>query len=94
MTPHSPAPSKEGAFIYLIDLTNKVVYAKLSQRNKTTKTKDNKMLLSLSRYGNTYEVYDLDEPNSVPVAYFKKRYQALTFMKKHEKKHLTNIRWY
>jgi hypothetical protein len=52
------------------------------------------MLLSLSRYGNTYEVYDLDEPNSVPVAYFKKRYQALTFMKKHEKKHLTNIRWY
>jgi hypothetical protein len=66
----------------------------LANGTELQKTKENKMLLSLSRYGNTYEVYDLDEPNSVPVAYFKKRYQALTFMKKHEKKHLTNIRWY
>lgn len=51
------------------------------------------MTLSLSKYGDTYEVYDLDDPNSIPVAYFTERYQALTFMKKHEKGNLTNIRW-
>ena len=70
-------------------MTNKTINAKLSQ----TTTKGNKMLLTLAKYGDTFEVYDLDDPNSIPVAYFAERHKALAFMKKHEKKRLTNIRW-
>ena len=51
------------------------------------------MLLTLSKYGDTYEVYDLDDPNSVPIAYFKARHKALNFMRNREQQELTNIRW-
>lgn len=43
------------------------------------------MMLSLRRdAGYDYEVYDLDDPNSTPIAVFRERWQAYAFMRKHE----------
>lgn len=42
------------------------------------------MLLTLNKYGDTYEISDLDEPTEIPIAYFKERWRAVQFMKRQE----------
>lgn len=43
------------------------------------------MMLSLRRdTGYDYEVYDLDDPNSMPVATFRERWQAYEFMRRYD----------